>query len=204
MKAAVQEHLITARRNQILDAAARVFAQKGFHPTTIKDIAREAGIADGTIYNYFDNKPALLLGIFERMREAAVQNADFTRLSELDARSFIHAYLRQALIALKGDNFALLRVILSEMMVNQELRTLYEQNILQPTLAMAEIPLRQWVEARQIRPIDISLTVRVISSMVLGLMIEHVMGDAPLEAKWDSLPEFITDLMFNGLRNDSL
>ena len=43
----IQELLITTRRNQILDAATKVFAEKGFHPTTIKDIAREAGIADG-------------------------------------------------------------------------------------------------------------------------------------------------------------
>jgi AcrR family transcriptional regulator len=57
----IQELLITARRNQILDAATKVFAEKGFHPTTIKDIAREAGIADGTIYNYFENKTATIL-----------------------------------------------------------------------------------------------------------------------------------------------
>ena len=47
MKDSIQEQLIAARRNQILDAATKVFAEKGFHPTTIKDIAREAGIADG-------------------------------------------------------------------------------------------------------------------------------------------------------------
>src|SRR5215467_7095021 len=65
----IQELLITARRDQILDAATKVFAEKGFHPTTIKDIAREAGIADGTIYIYFENKTALMLGILDRMNE---------------------------------------------------------------------------------------------------------------------------------------
>ena len=45
----IQELVKKARRNQILDAATKVFAEKGFHPTTIKDIATEAGIADGTI-----------------------------------------------------------------------------------------------------------------------------------------------------------
>ncbi|MDX1990860.1 MAG: helix-turn-helix domain-containing protein [bacterium] len=70
MSDAIQQQLIAARRNQILDAAAVVFAEKGFHPTTIRDVAKQAGIADGTIYNYFDSKPALLLGIFERMRDS--------------------------------------------------------------------------------------------------------------------------------------
>ena len=48
-----------------------MFAQKGFHPTTTKDIAKEAGIAEGTIYNYFESKTALLIGIFDLMRECA-------------------------------------------------------------------------------------------------------------------------------------
>ncbi len=41
----IQAQLIAARRKQILEAAVKVFAEKGFHQTTIKDIAREAGIA---------------------------------------------------------------------------------------------------------------------------------------------------------------
>ncbi|MFL7790868.1 MAG: helix-turn-helix domain-containing protein, partial [Anaerolineae bacterium] len=49
----IRQQLIEARRNQILDAAAAVFAEKGFHRTTTKEIASRAGIAEGTIYNYF-------------------------------------------------------------------------------------------------------------------------------------------------------
>ena len=48
------------REARILDAAAAVFAQKGFHQATIRDIAELADVADGTIYNYFDNKLDLL------------------------------------------------------------------------------------------------------------------------------------------------
>jgi len=61
----IQELVKKARRNQILDAATKVFAEKGYHLTTIKDIATEAGIADGTIYNYFEDKDAILAAICE-------------------------------------------------------------------------------------------------------------------------------------------
>ncbi len=44
----IRAQLIAARRNQILDAATKVFAEKAFYPTTIKDIASEAGITDLT------------------------------------------------------------------------------------------------------------------------------------------------------------
>jgi TetR/AcrR family fatty acid metabolism transcriptional regulator len=49
----------------ILEAAIEVFAEKGFHHARISDIARRAGVADGTIYLYFRNKDDVLLTIFE-------------------------------------------------------------------------------------------------------------------------------------------
>ena len=45
----IRRQLIEARRNQVLDAAAEAFAEKGFHRATTKDIAGKAGIAEGTI-----------------------------------------------------------------------------------------------------------------------------------------------------------
>jgi TetR/AcrR family fatty acid metabolism transcriptional regulator len=53
------------KRSIITDAAVEVFAQKGFHQARVSDIARRAGVADGTIYLYFKNKEDLLLSIFE-------------------------------------------------------------------------------------------------------------------------------------------
>ena len=53
------------KRTLITDAAVDVFAEKGFHQARVSDIARRAGVADGTIYLYFKNKEDLLLSVFE-------------------------------------------------------------------------------------------------------------------------------------------
>lgn len=50
--------------HRILDAAVKVFAEQGFHQATISQIAREAGVADGTIYLYFKNKDDILVQFF--------------------------------------------------------------------------------------------------------------------------------------------
>lgn len=50
---------------RIIDAAIKVFSQKGFHKARISDVAEEANVADGTIYLYFKNKDDLLITIFE-------------------------------------------------------------------------------------------------------------------------------------------
>jgi TetR/AcrR family transcriptional regulator, fatty acid metabolism regulator protein len=52
------------RRRQILEAAVKVFAQKGFHASRVGDIAEEAGIAYGLVYHYFESKEDLLETIF--------------------------------------------------------------------------------------------------------------------------------------------
>ncbi len=52
------------KRRQLLDAAVRVFARKGFHASRVGDIAEEAGVAHGLLYHYFDSKDAVLEAVF--------------------------------------------------------------------------------------------------------------------------------------------
>jgi len=53
------------KRARILKAAIKVFAKKGFYATRVSEIAKAAGVADGTIYLYFKNKDDVLITIFE-------------------------------------------------------------------------------------------------------------------------------------------
>ena len=89
------------KRERILDAAEKVFADRGFFAAKVADVAREAGVADGTIYLYFKNKDDLLVSLFEarmevvnRVLSEAVATATAPR-AQLTA--FVRAYL--ALIA---------------------------------------------------------------------------------------------------------
>jgi len=61
------------KRERILDAAESVFAQRGFYNARVAEIAREAGVADGTIYLYFKSKDELLYSLFESRMERVIQ-----------------------------------------------------------------------------------------------------------------------------------
>lgn len=52
------------KRRQLLDAAVRVFARKGFHATRVADIAEEAGVSHGLLYHYFKSKDQVLEAVF--------------------------------------------------------------------------------------------------------------------------------------------
>ncbi|MGH7002372.1 MAG: TetR/AcrR family transcriptional regulator, partial [Alphaproteobacteria bacterium] len=60
----------TRRRDQVIDAAAAVFAEKGFHEATTKDIADRLGLLPGSLYYYFDSKEAAFVEVCRRRGEA--------------------------------------------------------------------------------------------------------------------------------------
>src|SRR5215216_5745341 len=63
----VKQHAASAdKRDLILKAATKVFAQNGFFQSQVADVARVAGVAAGTVYLYFKSKDDLLVSIFER------------------------------------------------------------------------------------------------------------------------------------------
>ena len=69
---------LAARRQQILDAAARCFARDGFHNTSVHDIVRESGISAGLVYRYFAGKEDMIVAIvteWHERRRAVVESS---------------------------------------------------------------------------------------------------------------------------------
>jgi len=69
------------RRRQILDAAVRVFARQGFNSCRVSDIAREANVAYGLVYHYFDSKDQVLNELFVERWSLLLQ-----AIEEIDSR----------------------------------------------------------------------------------------------------------------------
>jgi len=182
-----------ARRKQILDAATQVFAEKGFHRATIKDIARVAGIADGTIYTYFASKDEVLLAVLDRLNETTERKQQFVLGDEQDLKAFFRAYLQQRM-ALLWPNAEVFRAVLPELLVNGELRKRYYEQVLAPTIAVGEQFFQAQSEQLQI---NIPLTVRAIAGTLLGLLLLQLLGDQEIAEQWEELPNVLTTLFFD-------
>jgi AcrR family transcriptional regulator len=198
----IQELVIAARRIQILDAATKVFAEKGFHRATIKDIARVAGIADGTIYTYFASKTDVLLGILNRLNETTEREQQLLPESGQDVRAFFASYLRQRM-SLLWPNAKVFQAVLPELLVNEDLRELYRQQVLEPTFAIAERYFQAQSTAGKGQSLDVSLTVRAIAGTLLGLLTLQLLGDEVIAQRWQELPEVLTALLFDGLQKST-
>jgi len=68
---------------RIIEAATKVFAKKGFYQSKISEIAKEAKVADGTIYIYFENKDDILISLFEEQMKAVIDNME-VQISGID------------------------------------------------------------------------------------------------------------------------
>ncbi len=109
----------TDKRSVITEAAVDVFAEKGFHQARVSDIARRAGVADGTIYLYFKNKEDLLLSIFEEKMELLLEQLGVALEGVNDpierVRKFAEFHFRQV-----RDNRAVAEVLQVELRLSNK------------------------------------------------------------------------------------
>ena len=94
---------VADKREAILRAATRVFAESGYFNSKVADIARVAGVADGTVYLYFKSKEDILHSIFERNTSAAIEEGREELAKITDPREQLRRIARHHLERLGSD-----------------------------------------------------------------------------------------------------
>lgn len=92
-----------ARRNHLLDAAERVFLERGYDNVTVDDIAAEAEVAKGTLYLYFKNKHDLLLDVLHRRRQSILQAFGEAQADAKNGLDLVGRLIRAQQKSLAGD-----------------------------------------------------------------------------------------------------
>ena len=119
-----------ARRAEILAAAAHLFANNGYHATSITDVIEEAGISRGTFYLYFDSKDTIFLELIEGFIQAIVRAVQVVDPQSADATAQIHDNVRRV-VDVVLDNRDLTVLVLREPLgvnpdVDEKLARLYQ------------------------------------------------------------------------------
>ena len=160
------------RREQIIDAAMRVFAQKGFTRATNRDVAREAGITTGLIYYYFESKEALLKTLLEERSPLRLAAQMAPEMQQQPPEVFLPLLVQRVLGIVEDEQFvAIVRVVLPEILHNPEIAPLLSA-FLQRVLGFLGSYLRTQITQGTLRA-DINLD--VVSQMLMGTLITFVM-----------------------------
>jgi TetR/AcrR family fatty acid metabolism transcriptional regulator len=167
----------TEKYHQILEAAVKVFAEQGFNHSTVAQVAKQAGVADGTIYLYFKNKDDILIQfyeyktrlVFERFRQAVKKgrtaeqkllNLVRTHLAEFQKdinmaivyQAEIHQHRRLAQDVIK-EMSKMYREIISEVVEigqqqGQIRRNLYVGLVMRFIIGAVDEVINAWIHAR--------------------------------------------------------
>lgn len=110
------------RRSQLLDAARKVFAVKGFHAATVDDITRAAGVAKGTFYLYFAEKRTIFYELIQRFFDMVIEAGMSVAADVITAEDFLK-HVEQAarrLATIFRENRDLVRLTYRESMSMDE------------------------------------------------------------------------------------
>ncbi len=193
-----RERLKRERQERILDAAAAIFAQRGYHGATVHDIAVAADVADGTIYNYFESKLDLLIALLTRISELEQLPAELALSLQGDVRDFFVAAFRDRLGHI-AEGEELLLAILPQVFVNPDLRDRFFRQYVLRIARLLEGYVETQIERGRIRPLDARLLTRLIQSTFIGMLVMRLLGDEPLHDAWTEIPEFWATVLFDGL-----
>jgi TetR/AcrR family transcriptional regulator, fatty acid metabolism regulator protein len=115
------------KHRKIIRAATKVFAKKGFFNARISDIAKEAKVADGTIYLYFNNKFDILLSVFEQEIGKLIEHVGVLLEKETDSKAKLEIFIANHLQEMKKNRY-LAEVIHIELRQTSKLIREYRKN----------------------------------------------------------------------------
>ncbi|HEY6541777.1 MAG TPA: TetR/AcrR family transcriptional regulator [Ktedonobacteraceae bacterium] len=193
--------IVEDRREQIIDAAMRVFAQKGYSNATNKDIAREAGITPGLIYYYFESKEALLYALLEARSPLKLITSFPPQALELPPEQFFPMLMRQVLAIVEGEEMiGLLRVMIPELLHNPTMFAL-PVSLFPRLFGFLGSYVETKIASGEIRPLDVSLTVQTLVGSAMGFLLRRQLLHDPLALQYthEQIIQAITDPFLKGI-----
>jgi AcrR family transcriptional regulator len=91
------------RRDQILEAAAKLFSERGYHATSMRDLGEATGMLAGSLYAHIDGKEDLLFGIVQRAAEAFLGGVEAVRDSDASPEEKLQMAMRAHVEVVAGD-----------------------------------------------------------------------------------------------------
>ncbi|SHH70261.1 TetR/AcrR family transcriptional regulator [Virgibacillus chiguensis] len=185
--------------NQIIEAAVKVIAENGYHASQVSKIAKQAGVADGTIYLYFKNKEDILISVFEeKMGQFITHITDAIQKKE-NANEKLYELIKLHFRQLSEDHHLAIVTQLELRQSNPSLR-LQINNVLKPYLNVIDTVITEGMEEKVFRK---NLNLRLVRQMIFGTLDETVTNWVMKDRKYNlvDLATEVHTLLTEGLQS---
>ena len=183
---------------QIIDAAVIAIAENGYHQAQVSKIAKQAGVADGTIYLYFKNKEDILISVFQEKMGVFVDNLQDIIKNRSSSSEKLAQMIENHFKVLSDDRHLATVTQLELRQSNKEVR-LKINAILKEYLKLLDEILIEGMLSGEFNP---TMDVRLARQMVLGTIDEITTTWVMNEYRYDllALSSKVTQLVLNGLK----
>lgn len=183
---------------QIIDAAIVVIAENGYHQSQVSKIAKQAGVADGTIYLYFKNKEDILISVFEEKMEMFADNLKPIVLENISASEKLFKMIKNHFTVL-ADNHHLATVTQLELRQSNLALRLKINAILKNYLILLDSIIKEGIENGEFEK---TMDIRLARQMVFGTIDETTTTWVMNEYKYNliELTEKVHRLLLNGIK----
>ncbi|WHY84931.1 TetR/AcrR family transcriptional regulator [Neobacillus novalis] len=184
---------------QIIDAAVIVIAENGYHQAQVSKIAKQAGVADGTIYLYFKNKEDILISLFEEKMGNFIEEIDQMIAGKGTAIEKLLMMVKAHFSLLSADHHLAIVTQLELRQSNKELR-LRINDVLKGYLKVIDKIIIEGIESGEFSS---DLDVRLARQMIFGTIDETATSWVMNEEKYDlaKLASPVHRLLVNGFRS---
>ena len=160
------------RRAAIVEAALRIFAERGFHATSLEDVAAAAGITKGTVYWYFKQKDDLLRAVAGRVSPLVGRLQDLWELLDQPPEKVLPTFVRTCFATFNNPiSGRLFRIVIAEAPRHPEIAESFAQ-IIGGVLEFFTAYLKHQTERGRLRPGDINSSARSF----MGMLLIYIMG----------------------------
>ncbi|MCG8362687.1 MAG: TetR/AcrR family transcriptional regulator [Pseudanabaenales cyanobacterium] len=186
-------------QTRILQAARRLFAQRGYGGSTTRDLAEAAGVAEGTLFRHFESKKAILVEVATQGWVEILTDL-LTELSEMGSYKAVAQVMRRRMLNLK-QNSDMLRVCFMEAQFHPELREQIQAEVIAKMIDVAEAFFQTAME----RGIYRSMSPRVVARIFLGMFTvagfsqDTLSDEAYSPQAMQELAETLADIFLNGV-----
>jgi AcrR family transcriptional regulator len=188
------------RREDILRASLHLFAERGFHGTSMRDIAREANITEGLIYHYFASKRDLFRAIIEEYSFLPLLRTLPDLAQQLDLRALLIVLARGFFDVLR-QNTKLTRLLLQEVQVFPEEKEAFFADAVGESISELARILDARMSARARAQVDPQVAARLFFNALLAFFVEQEIlgGKHMLPADEHSYIEHLVDMFVRRL-----
>jgi AcrR family transcriptional regulator len=186
-------------QTRILKAAKKLFARRGYDGTTTRDLAQEAGVAEGTIFRHFENKKAILIEVATQGWVEILTDL-LTELSEMASYKAIAQVMRKRMLNLH-QNADLLRVCFMEAQFHPDLREQIQSEVIIKMTDVAEAFFETAMDQGIYRRMNPRIVAQIFLGMftIAGFSRDTIMPDGSSPQAMLEMAEGMADIFLNGV-----